>query len=488
MYEGIAMAIIAVIIAVCILIYAVRSMYTVVPPHEAHVVVSRGKGKKVFCSKEVAGQKFNSAYWYVPILQRRLILPLENIRIQINNIPLRDILMAKFSGDVICFISIEDPSIAAEKLGRIEADERRGSREDEETHGEILSSFPQMGREVGKLIESITRNASMTMEVYEIMKHRDKFSEEVEKRVNEPIRDWGLRMVDLEVVHFTDIEAYTVIKDLEQRQATLINSETRKQVANNEKDASIVESTANKEKESMKAENEEEYRIRQIQKDQKVGQTQQESIQNIAEAEMEANKKKVEAKRVFDVGNAQVAAQAKIEQAKGEAESVKTKAAGDAEATRVSGTAEADVTKLKGLANADVIRETGLADAKGTDAKAEAMKKYNDAGLSIEMIKAQVDIKKAQFSALSDGLKVAKINVVTSGESNILGIPISAEVGADFGAMLVTLENAGVDVKELLSKLPIPETAKMAIAAKLGFDVVKAAQKEKDSKEKKETR
>jgi uncharacterized membrane protein YqiK len=455
MFEDVLLwTIVTIVILVIVAVIFIRWSYTVVPPHEAHVVVSRGKGKKVYCSRPLEGVKLQSAYWYIPILKQRLILPLENIRIEIDSIPLRDQLMAKFSGDVICFLSIVDPLLAAEKLGRIEAEE-----------GKI--GFPRIEAEVGRLIESITRNASMSMEVYEIMRHRDAFSQEVKKRVNDPLKEWGVQLVDLEVIHFKDIETYTVIKDLEQRQATLINAETRKQVADNQKGASIVESLANKETEMARAENEELYRIRQIQKDQKVGQTQQESVQNIAQAEMEANKQKVEALRVLDVGTAQVGAQAKIESAKGDSEAVKTKADGDSEAIRKTGLAQAEVTKA-----------TLIAEADGTKEKAYALKEYTDAGLSLETISAEVEIKKAQFAALAEGLKVAKISLVTSGESSILGIPVSAKVGADIGQMLYEMAERGIDVRSLLDKLPLETAVKLAIAEKLGIAAVKEAQKQ----------
>jgi flotillin len=455
MFEDVLLwTIVTVIVLVIVAVIFVRWSYTVVPPHEAHVVVSRGKGKKVYCSRPLEGVKLQSAYWYVPILKQRLIMPLENIRIEIDSIPLRDQLMAKFSGDVICFLSVVDPLLAAEKLGRIESEEGK-------------TGFPRIEAEVGRLIESIARNASMSMEVYEIMRHRDAFSQEVKKRVNDPLKEWGVQLVDLEVIHFKDIEAYTVIKDLEQRQATLINAETRKQVADNQKGASIVESLANKETEMARAENDELYRIRQIQKDQKVGQTQQEAVQNIAQAEMEANKQKVEALRVLDVGTAQVGAQAKIESAKGDSEAIKTKADGDSEAIRKTGLAQAEVTKA-----------TLIAEADGTKEKAYALKEYTDAGLSLETIKADVDIKKAQFAALAEGLKVAKISLVTSGESNILGIPVSAKAGADIGQMLYEMAERGIDVRSLLDKLPLETAVKLAIAEKLGVAAVKEAQKQ----------
>lgn len=432
----------------------IRFSYTVVPPHEAHVVVSRNKGRKLFCSRVIKDQKLQSSYWYIPILQQRLILPLENIRIQINNIPLRDMLMAKFSGDVICYITISDPMLAAEKLGHIESEETRT----DVTQGIIVSAFPSVGREIGKMIEAITRNASMSMEIYDIMKHRDQFSGEVKDRVNGPVKEWGIQLTALEVIHFTDVEGYTVIKDLETRQAVLINTETRKQVANNEKDASVVESVANKEKESAKAENEESYRVRQIQRDRSVGQSQQDANKAIAESQEKANKQVVQANRVLTVGNAEVTKDALIAQAQGEGEA----------------------TRQKGFAVADVTQRTLFAEAAGTEKKALALKQYNDAGISLEMIKASVSIEQARFTALGNAMSQGKVSVITgAGEgANILGIPITPQMGASFGQMLEALAAQGVDktvLEGLLASLPIKDSVKAALATKIGIEATKSA-------------
>jgi len=442
-----------IVIVIALIIIVIAKSYTVVPAHEAHVVVSRGKGRRLFYSRD---EKAKSAYWHVPVIQQRAVLPLENIQIQINNIPLRDKDMAKFSSDVRCYLNIFDPVLAAERLGEVE-------------HGETGIGFPAIEKDVKDLIEAITRNASMAMDVFAIMKQRDQFSQEVENRVNEELKGWGLKLIDLEVIHFTDIEGYTVIKDLERRQSKVIETETRKQIAEYEKEASIVESVTNKEKELQRAQNEEEYRSRQIEKDQKIGERQKLSDQMVARAELEANKEKVEATRALTVGTAEVSKEAKIVEAEG-----------DAESTKKRGGATAEVTKMTGFAEADVTKQKAFAEAEGTEKKAVALKQYTDAGLSVEMIRAQVDIKRAQFSALAEGLKVAKINLVTSGESNILGIPVSAEMGADFGAMLVALQNQGVDITDLMGKLPITETARAAIAAKMGVEVVKEAEKQKE--------
>ena len=64
-----------VLIVVAVIVIAlllIASAYTVVPPHQAHVVVSRGKGRKVYCARE----GFKSSYWRVPIVQQRAVIPI----------------------------------------------------------------------------------------------------------------------------------------------------------------------------------------------------------------------------------------------------------------------------------------------------------------------------------------------------------------------------------------------------------------------------
>jgi len=438
----------AFLIAVVVFFIISRS-YTVVKAHEAHIVVRR-RGRKVYCSRQ--GEK--SAYWYVPYFMQRSILPLENIKLVISNIPLRDIDMAKFAGDVRCWLNIENPDLAAEKLGRIEIEETTG--------------FPALQADVKDLIEAVARNSSMKMDVVNIMKDRAKFSQIVKEEVAPILKsEWGIKIAGLEVIYFRDIEGYTVIKDIEARQAKLIETETRKQLADYEKNAAIVEAIANQEKETQRAEAEQTYRIRQVLKDQRIGQSEQEKQQEIAKATQQANKETIEASRVLTVGQADINKQATVVQAEGEAQANIKRAEGQSQYTKLTGFAEADVNKQK-----------LFAEAEGTEKKALALKQYNEAGLSLEVIRANQTIKQAQFAALSEGLKVAKINLVTSGESNILGIPVSAETGADLGAMLVALSNQGIDVSDLLQKLPLSETLKLAIAAKAGISIAKEGSKE----------
>ncbi|MGA2309930.1 MAG: SPFH domain-containing protein [Candidatus Bathyarchaeia archaeon] len=434
-----------VIIAIAVIVILVYFIYTVVKPSEAHVVVTQGKGRKLYTSRP----NEKSSYWYVPLWMKRTILPLGIVKLQIENISLRDSDMAKFLGDVRVWLNIENPELAAEKLGT----------------GDYTQTLTT---DVKDLIESITRNESMKMDVISIMRDRAKFSTTVRDEIKPVLLgEWGIKIADLEVIHFKDLDPYHVIADIEQRQAKVIEAETRKQVADQEKDATISEQRSLQERETEKAKAEQAYKTAQLEKDKAIGIADQERAQDISKATMEANKQSVEARRALDVGTAEVGAQAVVKTAEGAANAVKTKADGDAQAI-----------KLTGFAQADVNQAQLFATAAGTEKQANALKLYNDAGLSIEIIHATLQSQIAKWAALGDGLKVAKISIVQSGESQIFGIPLSAEVGADIGMMIKALEAQGVDVSKVLDTLPIGSVAKEAIKANLAKNIVKQANQE----------
>lgn len=414
-------SVVLLIVVILIILAFFRLSYVVVPPHEAHVVISRGKGKKVRSSRE--GQR--SSYWRLPIIQQRAILPIENIQIQVEDVPLRDKNMAKFLGDVVAWLNIVDPLLAAERLGKLE------------------KGFASIEADVKNVIQAVTRNMSMYWTLIDIMINRKEFSQSVEKAINEELEAWGIKLVELEVIHFEDTEGYTVIKDLERRQSTVISAETRKQVAEKYKEAEIVESNAKRESEIIKAKNEEEFRTRQIEKDEGIGKREQDKEIAVQEKTKEANERKVEAERTYKVGQAETEKQAIIRTAEGEAEAEFKK-----------GEAKARVTRETGTAEADVIRNKGFAEAESTDKRAEALKKYNEAGITLEYLKAVRDVEINKWDNWGDALQAAKIQVYSGGEQgSLLGIPISPSAGFSLGAFAAIAKEQGFDIQKVAESL-----------------------------------
>jgi len=432
--------VLAFIVGLIIFVWMMSRVYTVVPAHQAHVVVTRGSGRKVYCSR----QGYKSSYWHFSFLQRRSILPLEIIKLTIKDIPLRDKNLAKFKCDVVAWLLIENLEAAAERLGRVEADERSGG-------------FAAVESDIGDFIQAVTRNMTMQFDIVSIMSERKAFSESIARDIADEIKEWGTRVVDLETIHFQDSDNFTVIADLEKRQATVINAETRKLVATKNQEANIVESDAQRLTELSRAENEEKFKTRQIQRDTELGRLDQEKEREIALAQQEANKQKVEATRTLQVGTAQGEAEAKLKTAEGDANATRETGKAAADVSRITGSAEAEVTRIKGSAQAQVIRETAISEAEGIDRRAEAQKKYNEAAMAIEIITKVITAAQAvetqKYMSLGDALKTAKVNVVSTGEKEILGIPVSAETGLALGGMFKALKDSGFDVDSIMKQI-----------------------------------
>jgi flotillin len=430
------------LVGVLILIVAgffLATSYQVVPPNQAHVIVSRSKGKKVYCTRSGANYA-GSSYWKVPFIQQRAIIPLENIQLKIENIPLRDQNMAKFLGDVVAWLNITDPLIAAERIsGKID--------------------LAEINSDVHNVIQAVTRNESMYSTIIDILKNRKEFSERIEASVNKELGEWGMRVIELEVIHFTDTEGYTVISDLEKRQSTIINVETRKTVAAQNKEAEIVESNSKKESEIQKANNEKAYREAQIATQEGIGVRDQQKAMTIAQKTQEANTKMVEAEKASTIGRALIAKEATI-----------TEAEGIATATYAKGQAEARVNQTKGEAQAAVTQAVGLADALALDKRAEALKKYNEAGIGLEIINATKTVSIETAKAYSEALKAAKITVYSGGGE---GGMFDLKTSFNMGAFTNILKEQGFDTEKILEglagkTLPIANINKLADDMKSG--------------------
>lgn len=440
MFEDINTIIAFIVVAAAVIAQAIIFVawsYTVVPPYQAHVVVSRGKGRKVYCART----GFISAYWRLPIVQRRAIIILENVQMSVNEIPLRDKSMAKFIGDVVAWLNVEDPLLASERIGRVA------------NQSEITS-------DVSNIIRAVTRNMSMYWTIIDIMTKRKDFSTDVETNVNKELKEWGMKLVELEVIHFSDESPYTVIKDLEARQSTVINAETRKLVAGQLKEASIVESNAQKDTELTVAANEELFRKRQIERDETIGKRDQEKEKNIAEQTQLANEKKIEAVRTMTVGQADIQKEALIR-----------KSEGDAGVKERIGEADAKVTRVTGEALGSAIQSRGFAEAASTDKRADALKKYNDAGVLLEIINASKDVQISQADNWGKAMAQAKIQVYSGGEGgSFFGMPLSAKGGFSLGAFAEIAKEHGIDLQKMgeaigSKTIPIVDSTKIAKGA-----------------------
>lgn len=407
--------------------------YKVVDPNEAHVIVFMGRGRKVYAPKLISDEgvktSARTAYFYIPFLMKRFVMPLTNVKMDINNIHLNDIQVAPFVCDVITWVHISNPVIAAERLNLSGND-----------------TFSSLREDLINIVQATARAASMKQEVLEIMKDRKTFSESVSKEVDPLLKKWGIDLINLEVNDIKDdiAKESQVISDYESIRKVSINSRARKETSILEREAVEVEqenkkkseiAVANSEKEYMQAKlnTEKEVGIAAQKRDLHIGITEKSKENEIAKADDVANKSKIEAHRTIEVGKAKVLKEAVIEKATGEADAIKIK-----------GEKEADVTTLKGIADGNAIEAKGSAEAISKDKMAEAMQKFNDAAMKVEKIRAEIEVEKFKWEAYGKVAQNAEIKIVNSGNgADLFGIPMNAETGANLGKML-----EGVDLSK----------------------------------------
>lgn len=397
--------------------------YTVVGPNEAHVIVFMGRGRKIKSPVKTAGVDGKTSYFFIPFLMKRYVMPLTNVKLDIRDILLNDKEMAPFECDVVTWLHIADPVKAAERL-----DFSSGN------------AFESLHQDLINIVQAIARAVSMKQEILEIMRDRKTFSVGVTAEVDPVLSSWGVELVNLEVNDIRDQESSSVIKNYEQQRKAQIASKTRIEVAQRDREAIEAEQDNRQKAEVSKAIAEQTFTSKQIERDTAIGIKNQEKEQQVAIAAAKTNEQKVAAMRVATVGQAEVTRQAAI-----------TTAEGEGEAIRIRGEKEANVVTLKGEAEGKAILAKGLAEAGAKDKMAEALQKFNDAATAITKIQAWVDVQKAFAESYGQIGKNAAIKVVTSGEGgNILGLPMNAKNGADFGQFL---EAMGVDAGKITDAL-----------------------------------
>lgn len=405
-------------VALVLFVIFFLSCYKVVGTNEAHVIVFMGRGRKIKSPVAKDGVDGKTSYFYVPFLMKRYIMPLTNVKLDIRDIFLNDKEMAPFVADVITWVHIDDPVKAAERL--------------DFSTGNV---FAALHTDLINIVQAIARTAATGQEVLEIIRDRKTFSAKVTAEVEPALSSWGVQLVNLEVNDIRDQEGSDVIHNYESIRQAAVESKSRIEIAARDREAVEAEQENRQKSEVAKANAEKIFTTSQIERDQVIGTRTQEKEQIVAKAESETNATKVAALRVTTVGEADIKREAAI-----------TEATGIGEAIRIKGEKEADVVKLTGVADASAIEAKGLAEAKAKDAMAEALKKFNEAGISLEQIRASVEIQKAFAKAYEQIAGNAEIKIINSGEGNILGLPISAVAGANIGQMFKAI---GIDTEKL---------------------------------------
>ena len=402
------------------------NLYRIVPVNEAHVRVMFNK-RDVFMSRAKANSKsdelkednlldYKPSYWYVPFVTKLTRMPLDNLRIDVDEVKLNDKNMAKFTCDVIVFVNIDNPLLCAERTSL--------TKESEYYEGKV----PQVSKDFAAIIESNMRSVTTRFDLLEIYKDRTKLDDAITTQIQDVFLKWGLRLVNLEIKDIKDAPGSTIITDIEAKQAAVISADARVKTAEEKRRAGISEAENLKQTEMIKAQTEEEWKKRHIEKEQRLSVAQQEKIMQESEKEREANEKRVEAKRTIDVGGAQIEKQ-KIQQ-QSEANKIKIELEAQAQASQIQYLAEAQKNKSileaegrafeitnEGNAEAAIIKTKLLAEAEGKDELQKALNKFEDKAIRALVAERMIEMQQAVGIAGANALANADMRIFAGSDN-----------------------------------------------------------------------
>lgn len=430
----------AALLAVVGFIVAV-SLRRIVPTNEVHIVqsskstVSYGKGTG-------HGNAYFEWPSSLPILGvTKTIMPTSNFDVDLKAYEAYDEGRLPFVVDVKAFFRIADSNEAAQKV----------------------ANFDELLNQLTAIVQGAVRTVLASNSIEEIMQGRGKFGTEFTNEVKEQLKNWGVETVkNIELMDIRDHQNSKVIANIMEKKKSLIESQSRIEVAKNQRDAELSEISAKQETDLKAQAALEAVGLRTTQQEQNVALAQQAQAQVVKEQEKLTKEKEMNVLKVESVRKAEIAkevALVKAEQDKqqaliaAEAEKGKTVtlSAGNLEATKnlaegiaAEGKAKADAERA--MLSAPVEAQITLAKEIGSN---ESYQKYL---VTIEQVKATASVGMEQAKALQK----AEVKVISNTGSPSTGLTsvmdlFSSKGGTELGAMLEGLANTDKG-QELLSK------------------------------------
>ena len=335
-----------IVIGVIIFVIVWLRSIVVVPPNQAHVVVSKSK-KRIYDGM--------GRYMYFKLLHRRIIIPKEVLDVDIPDIRLHDMNNLPFVVKISCKVKVKDPFKAAETLGN--------------------NVYQGLRRIVDDTVQSSARTVCMQKEILSIMREREVIEEAIYSSLTSSFMKLGLEPIIFDIKDIEDAENSDVIKNLERVKSAELH-----------KDARIAEATQIALAEKVEAEKH---------KDAKVV---QENMM-LKEKEAEIGKEKF----VADETQELVTKRMMVKELE-----IKRAAEIEREKEVVLANAKAEAVRIEAEGEAEAIRLKAEAEAAGIRAKAKALEEYQKAGekgFKMKSLELIVDGMVQSSKEMAEGLK-----------------------------------------------------------------------------------
>lgn len=433
------------VLIVVIIVFWLLSLRRIVPTNVVHIVQQGNKTVSYGVGKD--GNVYYEFPSWIPILGVvKRVLPVSNFDVELMGYSAYDKDRVPFLVDIKAFFHIADTNKAAEKV----------------------ESFEELRAQLLNVVQGTVRSILAKSPLESIMEDRSIFGEQFTDNVKEDLKNWGVEAVkSIELMDVRDSDKGSgVIHQIMAKRMSVIDMESRMEVAKNRKIAEQSELTAQKDIDvarasteqaagEAKAKSEQAVGIAQAESAKKSGIALQESAKEIAQAERETELQRMEVVKVKEVKQAEINKEKAIiesEQGKREIEiqaeaqkfEVETNAAAaleakkkEAEGISLTGKAEADVILAKGTSEAESKKLLELATTTAQVTLAEKIgenKSYQEYLIEIKKVDVSQVIGVAQAESIAKALATADLKLLVNSGDVQSGIGKFSDVFTSKGA------------------------------------------------------
>lgn len=436
-----------------VLIIIAKLLRIVVLTNEVHIVQSTKKTIS-YGKDQVAGNTYYKWPSWVPkIGVQVIILPVSVFNVELSNYSAYDKGRVPFAIDIMAFFRIGDSNVAAERV----------------------KSFEELRTQLKGILQGAIRSILASSEIEEILEGRSKYGREFTVAVDEQLKMWGVSNVkNVELMDIRDTEDSRVILNIMAKKKSLIERQSRVEVAENLRVAQEAEIIADREVSLRKQEAEQQVGQRTAEKEKQVGIAGQQALQAIKEESRVTAEKDMAINQVNRVRTAEIERETQIVLAEQEKQKLVIKTEGEkqqlvihaegqkqqtitvaegnweqaqllAKGIQVEGVAKGEAEKA--ILLAPVVAQITLAE------KISAIPTYQTYLVNIRTIEKEEAVGKAQAEAI----KAANIKVIANsgnvvdGVSNAMNI-LNSSGGTQIGAMLEAIAQTDIG-KKVIDKL-----------------------------------
>lgn len=392
---------------------------TVVPTNDVHIVQS-GRKTIPYGKDQVSNVYYSWPSW-VPVFGVKVIrMPVSVFDIKLNDYAAYDKGRVPFAVDIMAFFRVDNPNMAAQRV----------------------SSFQELQQQLMGILQGASRSILASSPIEEILEERAKYGKLFTEATNDQLKAWGVVNVkNIELMDIRDSQTSKAISNIMAMKQSLIEKDSRVQVASNKQAAQTAEIDANRAVLFRQQEAEESVGVRTAQKAQLIGVNEQKAQQAIQTERKETSTREMEVLSVNEVRRAEIAKQVGVTQAEQTKQVTITTAEGDlqhaklnAAAVQVEGEAEgkAETAKLMAPVNSQI----ALAKEIG------ANEKYQQYLVTLKGIEANqaVGIEQAKALGVADIKVISNVGTPPEGLRNVMDI-FSAKGGTQLGAALEAIVN-----------------------------------------------